>query len=150
MLLNSSVVNRHDISKNKLECPLPCMVWIQHHRQQGKCSASPLEQEQNLMICLSSRQMTKGKSYTLPLNHPVRYMTSMFEKIKAYYSSLIIPQPSVLQKVMHRGTRTQRPAASSRENHCSNCGTPGHIRSHGSPITCPTLLQSHQQASKHH
>ena len=63
---------------------------------------------------------------------------------------LFIPQPSVLHKVMHRGTRTQRPAASSRENNCSHCGQPGHRRSHGSPITCPTLLQSHQQASKHH
>ena len=63
---------------------------------------------------------------------------------------LIIPQPSVFHKVMHRGTRTQRPAASSRENNCSHCGQPGYRRSHGSPITCPTLLKSHQQASKHH
>ena len=46
----------------------------------------------------------------------------------------IIPQPSVLHKVMHRGTRSQRPAASSRENHCSHCGQPGHRRSHGSLI----------------
>lgn len=70
--------------------------------------------------------------------------------IKKNLEHLIIPQPSVLHKVMHRGTNTQRPAASSRENHCSHCGQPGCRRSHGSPITCPTLLQSHQQASKHH
>ena len=60
---------------------------------------------------------------------------------------LIIP-PSVPHKVMHRGRSTQRLAASSRQNHCSHCGQPGHRKSHGSRITCPTHLQSHQQASE--
>ena len=44
------------------------------------------------MICLrSSRQITKEKSWTLRLNQPVKYMTSLFGKaVKAYYSSLIL------------------------------------------------------------
>ena len=61
---------------------------------------------------------------------------------------LIIPRPSVLHKVMHRERSTQRLVASSRLNHCSHCGQPGHRKSQGSRITCPTHLQSHQQASE--
>ena len=53
-----------------------------------------------------------------------------------------------MQKIMHRGRGTHRVAASSRENHCSYCGQPGHRKSHGSRITCPTHLQQYQQASK--
>ena len=95
----------------------------------------------------------KGKMKTKQISALLEMQISMCQMtgIKQFNKNLehfIIPQPSLLHKVMHRST--QRPAASSRENHCSYCGQPGHRRSHGSPITCPALLQSHQQASKHH
>ena len=78
------------------------------------------------------------------------YMSDDWDKatINKNLEQLIIPQPSVLHKVMHRGRSTQRLAASSRQNHCSHCGQPGHRKSQGSRITCPTHLQSHQQASE--
>ena len=49
---------------------------------------------------------------------------------------LIIPQPSVPQKIMHKGRSTQRLTASGRQNHCSDCGQPGHRKSNGSRVTC--------------
>ena len=77
------------------------------------------------------------------------YMSDDWDKpIDKNLEQLIIPKPSVPQKVMYRGRSAQRLAASNKQNHCSHCGQPGHTKSHGSRITCPTLLQSHQQPSK--
>ena len=92
------------------------------------------------------RKVTKGKMKTKQISALLENanfcMSDDWDKARnKNLEQLIIPQLSVLHKVMHRGTRTQRPAASRRENHCSHCGQPGHRRSHGSPITCPTLLQ---------
>lgn len=63
---------------------------------------------------------------------------------------LVIPQPSVphtaapAQESRHTASSTPH----SRQNHCSHCGHPGHRRSHGSRITCPSLLRSRNQSSQ--
>lgn len=64
---------------------------------------------------------------------------------------LIIPQPSVPHgTTQERRHTTDRPATAttSRQNHRSHCGKPGHRKSHGSCITCPYLLQPHNQSQQ--
>lgn len=64
---------------------------------------------------------------------------------------LIIPQPSVPHgTTQERRHTTDRPATAttSRQNHRSHCGKPGHRKSRGSCITCPYLLQPHNQSQQ--
>ena len=67
------------------------------------------------------------------------------------FEEIVIPQPCVPHRAPQAQSKsTTRNTNSSRQNHCSHCGQPGHRRSHGSHITCPILLQTnnHSQPSQ--
>ena len=83
------------------------------------------------------RKVMKGKIKSKQISALLEMQISMSDDwdkaINKNLEQFIFPQLSVLHKVMHRGRSTQRPAASSRENHCSHCGQPGHRRDHMVP-----------------